>query len=141
MFEGIMKHLECEFCGKPTLRFDTQATYHSYMDPNLFVLENVDKLVDGIIGEYLMYTCHNCKSSGKYTLKEIEKKIRKEISKQVLTAVATQQMREHNFYSKEAKVLIYCGKCNGLDGKGSCLTDMYKKCKIKRLPYELQFYS
>jgi len=134
MFNGLIKYLECETCGERFMHFDIESTLDDYSHPDVFTLDNVDNIIDGIIAEYLVYVCSKCGAKGKYTIKEIEKRVRKELSKQLLTAMAKQEMASHNFHSKKAKVLIYCGKCTGLDGKGSCLVPIYNKCKLKRIP-------
>ena len=133
MFGGIIKYLECETCGKQFLHFDPQATTEDYARPDVFTLDNVDKIVDGMIAEYLVYKCSGCGAKGRYTFKDIEKIVRKKLSKQLLTAIAKKEMAAQIGASK-VKVFIYCGKCTGLDGKGSCLVSIYNKCKLKRMP-------
>lgn len=132
MFESIIKNLKCNFCGKEGLKFSPQETFEAYSDPNMFVLDDINKIVDGIVGEYLVYECLNCKSVEKITWKELEKIVRREISKKVIHLSATGEMMKSAGVGN--KVFIFCGVCQGFDGKGSCLLKTYKECKIKRIP-------
>jgi len=115
------------------MHYSQQMTYDAYSLPDTFVLDDIDKITDGIIGEYLVYICRKCGSVERYTYKELEQLERKRISKTIIDSIARGEMVKAAPLRK-SKVLIYCGKCNGLDGKGSCLIETFKECKIKRLP-------
>lgn len=134
MFKDIFRELKCNFCGKKGLRYNPQATFESYSDPESFVLDDVDKLVDGIIAEYLEYECINCGATTRYMIGDIEKIIRKRISERVIYLAAKSEIVKSGALASKEKIFIYCGKCNGGDSKGSCLLQTYKKCKIKRFP-------
>lgn len=117
------------------MNYSQELTYDMYSLPETFIIDDIDKIVDGIVAEYLVYKCSNCGTVEKYTFRELEKKERKKISDLVINAVAKGELEKSaTLFQKRAKVLIYCGKCNGLDGKGSCIKDQYDKCKLKRLP-------
>jgi len=128
-----LKDIKCPFCKEGIMKYRQQATCDAYSLPEAFILDDVDKLVDGIIGEYLVYVCNKCGSVERYTYKELERLERKRISDIVINSAARGEIVKAATLRKN-KVLIYCGKCNGLDGKGSCLIETFKRCKIKRLP-------
>ena len=136
MFIESIRESTCNFCKKGRLRHYTQLTFERYSEPESFILDDVDKLVDGIIGDYLVYRCEKCGAVESYTFKDIERMFRKEISKRVMDVKARGEMIETVLLSKK-RIMIYCGKCNGFDGKGSCLLETFKNCKLKRLPHEL----
>lgn len=136
MFIESIRESTCNFCKKGRLRHDPQLTFERYSEPESFILDDVDKLVDGIIGDYLVYRCEKCGAVESYTFKDIERMVRKEISKRVMDVKARGEMIETVLLSKK-RIMIYCGKCNGFDGKGSCLLETFKNCKLKRLPHEL----
>lgn len=137
MFKGVFKELKCNFCGKSGFRYNPKATFDSYSDKYTFVLDDVDKIVDGIIADYLEYECINCGAIVRYLIKDIEKAVRKKVSKRVINALARSELIKSGTFAPPKKVFIYCGKCNGFDGRGSCLIKTYKECKIKRFPNEL----
>lgn len=137
MFESIIKSLKCSFCGKEGVKFNPQSTFEAYSEPDTFVLDDVDKIVDGVISEWLVYECLSCKSVEKITWQELEKIVRHEISKRVIHLAATGEMMKSGAGRSGGKVFVYCGACRGFDGKGSCLLKIYKECKIKRIPNEL----
>ena len=137
MFKGALKELECKFCGKKGLIYNPKTTFDSYSDPSSFVLDDIDKIVDGIIAAYLEYECVNCGAATRYLIKDIEKMVRKEMSQRVIGEMARSELAQSGALVSKEKIFIYCGKCNGFDGQGSCLVRAYKKCKIKRFPNEL----
>lgn len=131
--QAFLKDIKCEFCKEGTMQYSQKLTFEDYSLPESFILDDVDKIVDGIINEYLVYVCRKCGSVEKYTHKELEKLERKRISKTVMTLAAKGEI-DKAITSRRDRVLVYCNKCGGLDGKGSCLLQTYKNCKLKKLP-------
>ena len=131
MLKSLIQHINCEACGHELI-YDPKATFDSYHDELEVTIKNVELKADEIVGKFLIYDCPTCKCSYKYTYKEIEKIIRCETTKQVLLSIARGQMR--NMSCIMDGVLIYCGKCSGFDGKGSCTRKIYEKCEVKRFP-------
>jgi hypothetical protein len=131
MLNSLIQHLNCEVCGQE-LVYDPKATFESYINELEITIENVELEVDKIVGKFLIYECPTCKCYYKYTYKEIEKIIRRETTKQVLLFIARAQMK--NIPCIMDGVLIYCGKCSGFDGNGSCTRKIYDKCEVKRFP-------
>jgi hypothetical protein len=137
MFTGPIRETKCSFCGKGALRYEPKETFLAYSMPESFVLDEVDELLDGIIGQYIVYKCDECGAIERYTLKDIEKMIRKEISRRVINAKARAEIIETKKLLSKRRIMVYCGRCNGFDGKGSCLLETFKNCKLKRIPNEL----
>jgi len=131
MLNSLIQYVNCSVCGGDLI-YDPKATFDSYCNELGPTIENVDLIVDGIICKFLIYKCSKCKYVYKYTYKEIEKVIRRETTKQVLLSIARGQMK--NIVRIMDGVLIYCGKCSGFDGKGSCTKKIYDKCEVKRFP-------
>lgn len=132
MFENIIKGMKCSFCGKGGMQFHVESTFKAYSDPEFFSLEDIEKMINGVMNEYLVYKCTNCGSTEKYTFRDIEKLVRKDISQRVVNLAAKKEIMAS--LSSKNKVLVYCGKCGGMDGKGSCLVRTYRTCKLKKLP-------
>ena len=131
MLNSLIQHLNCEACGHE-LVYDPKITFDSYYSELKFAIENVESKVKEMVGLFLIYECSKCKCTYKYTYKEIEKMIRRETTKQVLLAVARGQMKNMQYIMDG--VFIYCGKCSGFDGRGSCTKKIYDKCEVKRFP-------
>lgn len=128
MLKSLIQHLNCEGCGQ-ALVYNPKATFDIYQHDLNATIENVNIKVEEIIGNFLVYDCPKCKSVYKYTYKEIEKAIRLETTKQVLLSIARGQMS--NVLNIMDGVFVYCGKCSGFDGKGSCTRKIYEKCEVK----------
>jgi len=137
MLNKTMSEIKCSFCKEGTMHYSQKFTFDAYSMPENFVLGDIDKVVDGVIGKYLVYICGKCGSVEKYTYKDIERIERKRISQIVINSAARGEITKSGALIRKNKVLIFCGKCNGVDGNGSCLLETYKKCDLKRLPNEL----
>lgn len=132
MFGEALSILCCPYCSSRSYVMDPASTFNAFSDPNVFKLENVEKLVDGCIAEYTVFTCLDCGASDKLTVRGIEKAVRKEITKRVLTVIASAEV--FNSVPESQFAYIYCNKCPGFDGKGSCPLSMYENCDVKRFP-------
>ena len=79
------------------------------------------------------WKCVECKKVYRYTYKDIEKRIRIDITKNILIQFAGKAAQ--SLPNVMDGILIYCGKCSGFDGKGSCTRKIYNNCEIKRFPH------
>lgn len=136
MLNFINDNLQCDFCEDGTLYYDSSKTFNAYFIPETFVLSEISEVIDKTINEYSVFTCRRCKAAVKYTFKDIEKKIREYMYQTITNMIAVQELRNSDL-SVVKKVFIYCGKCHGFDGKGSCPVKIYESCELKRLPNEL----
>lgn len=130
MLDNMLKFLYCPVCEDGKLFYSNTDTYKLYSDPHMFSLENIDKLVDGIISDVLVFRCNACDYETRMTFKNIEFEVRKNLSRRVIDEIARAQIIQSN--TIYGNVLRYCGKCPGFDGKGSCHIKFYEKCKIRR---------
>ena len=131
MLDSLIQHLDCEICGHE-LTYVPSATFDAYSDELDLTIENIDIKIDNIIGRFLVYECSMCKKLYRYTYKDIETAIRIDVTKKVLLTIAMDQMKNMDYIMDN--VLIYCGKCTGFDGNGSCTRKMYNNCKVKEFP-------
>lgn len=127
-FVGVIK---CEVCGGD-LFLDFSSTMDDYSVTILPEVINMSDEIDEYIGKYLVYTCVSCNAFYKYTYKEIEYYLRKHLTERLLKLVIHGQILDTP--SVLDKFFMYCGKCNGFDGKGNCPKTLFNKCKIKRFP-------
>lgn len=132
MFDSLIQHLNCEVCGHPLI-YNADASLDIHSNELDMTLGNVESKIDEIISQFLVYECSICKKAYKYTYKDIEASIRTELIKKALLTIAMGQMKNMSYIMDG--VLIYCGKCKGFDGNGSCTKKMYDACEIKRFPY------
>lgn len=131
MIDKFTNILTCELCGN-SLYLDTDTTLDEYTIYMSITTNNINDKIDDIMADYLMYTCVECGHSHKYTTKEIERLLRKQITERALVLIARDTVDIRGFLVD--KFLIYCGKCQGMDGKGSCSKTVLEKCEIKRFP-------
>jgi len=135
MFSFMVKSLPCEECGEGEIYYDHRETFDAWNQPEIFKLDDVDKLIDGMVSEVLVFVCNKCETRFRFIFKEIEKKFRKILSDRLITMVVTGNLPDPGVIRNSNRVFIYCGKCNGYDGKGGCPMDVYKNCELKVLPY------
>lgn len=134
MFSDMIKSLPCEACDNGKMFYSNFETVNAWQDPNVFVLDNVDNLINGTLSDILVFICPDCGVTVRYTFKEVEKIFRKNLSKIILTKIAMGDLPDPGSFSKEGRIMIYCGQCSGFDGKGSCPSKIYEACELKRLP-------
>jgi hypothetical protein len=137
MLNKIEHSIECDFCDEGLLSYSSSETFEAYFSPESFALAEMDKILDETINEYLIFICGTCGISVKYTYKDVEKKIRENMYNKVIFSLALKEFRDSGAIGFVDKTLIYCGKCNGFNGKGACPVRIFNECKLKRLPYEL----
>jgi hypothetical protein len=136
MLNNLIPIIKCESCGG-SLNYSNNGTVEAYTSSATFDIDNIENIVDGIIAEYLVFECSVCGDKYRYTFKEIEKIARKELSRMVMTSVAVGAVIQSGKLNRSDRTLVYCNKCNGVDGKGGCLLKIFKDCKLKRLPSDL----
>ena len=135
MFSDMIQHLPCHICEDGKLMFNHRLTFEAWQQPEVFRLDDIGKLKDGIISDILVMTCIKCGAEARYTLKEIEKKFRKNISKRLFTLLGRGDIPDPGSLRRTDRLFFYCGKCTGYDGKGGCPEYIYKGCELKRMPY------
>jgi hypothetical protein len=123
--------LRCDICGQ-FLQFDGDSTVEDYTVLMTTNVHNIHDKVDDLLNDYLVYTCNSCGRKHKYTTKKVEFLLRKDLTKKALMVLIKGLMSETEFITDS--YLIYCGKCQGLDGKGGCSKSIYNSCEIKRFP-------
>ena len=123
--------IKCELCGGQVY-FDGDSTVDEYAIYMAMAAENLSGTLDELINDYLVYVCVNCGRKHKYTTKQVERFLRKSLTERALMLLINDMIDEKTFITD--KYLIYCGKCQGLDGKGCCPRSIYDKCQIKRFP-------
>lgn len=131
MLNNMIGMMMCDLCGS-NIVIDESATLSDYAIMLSVNSSNITDKIDEILNKYLIYTCTSCGRSVKYSYKDLESNMRKQITKKVLMMIIKNQI-DFNFEIQD-KFLIYCGKCTGLDGIGSCTKSIYNKCDIKRFP-------
>jgi len=131
MLGNFLDTAKCELC-QGTLVADLESTMDDYaivMNTNTInIFENVDLLLN----KYIVYTCTSCGNKVKYTYKELERIFRKVLTEKLLMLVVKGLMTDVEAIT--GQYFIYCGKCQGFDGRGGCPILVFDKCEIKRFP-------
>lgn len=131
MIENLKDIKYCEVCGN-TLVLNTDKTLAYYTTEVCNNIEDINTSVDNIIGRYLVYTCIRCGFDCKLTYSDIERLIRKSLTEKALLHIVRGGITPS--YIIDCKFFIYCGKCSGFDGSGSCPKKIYDSCEVKRFP-------
>lgn len=127
-YEDVIK---CDICDQP-LQFDGDSTVEDYATLMTINENNIHDKVDDLLNDYLVYTCNNCGRKHKYTTKKVEFLLRKTLTKRALMILIKGLVSESEFITDS--YFVYCGKCQGFDGKGGCPKSIHNICKIKRFP-------
>jgi hypothetical protein len=131
----MIRYIECDLCENGRLIYSQRETMDAWQHPEVFRLDDLDKLRDGIISDILVMVCTECDYQIRYTFKELEKVFRKQLSNRIFTMLGRGDIPDPGSVKKVDRTHIYCGKCSGYDGKGSCPRYVYNNCELKRLPY------
>lgn len=127
----MINNIRCETC-EAKLRFERIETLEAFGCDIDLTIFNVFEKIDAVINEYLVFICPNCNVKYKYTYKRLHELTRMNIFKNLLKLITQGQFNVTD--TSKNHVLIYCGKCNGYDGKGSCTVGIFNKCAIKIFP-------
>ena len=133
MLKKYVDVLTCELCGSP-LTFSGDSTVDEYAIYMSITPTNLNAKVEELINGYLVYDCTSCGNSHKFTSKEIERLMRKKLTERALLLLIRGLVEDTPPATSPDTYLIYCGKCQGFDGKGSCTKSIFDRCQIKRFP-------
>jgi hypothetical protein len=129
-----MLNLKCEFCELGVLTLDTINTMENFTESDLFTHKDAIVYVDKTLDRPMVYTCDTCGANIKYTIKDVLRKQRDQLLQQVLDQVMVHRVYNNGTSQGLPHILIYCGRCTGQDGKGSCRPEIYNKCDLKEFP-------
>ena len=135
MFSDMIRYLPCDSCENGRLMYNQRLTMEAWQQPEIFRLDDLGKLKDDIISDILVMACTTCEAEVRYTLKEIEKVFRKNLSNRIFIMLGRGDIPDPGSLRKTDRLMYYCGKCTGFDGKGTCPKYIYDNCEIKRMPY------
>lgn len=131
----FMQNLKCEICENSLFEYSPHLTFEAYYsDLSRFTVENVVKFVDDTFSQYLVFSCPACGATAKYAFDEFEKIAKQDIKQKLMDVVSRNNLIEAGVAGFSNRVFVFCNGCSGFDGKGSCLIEVYKTCKLKKLP-------
>jgi len=109
-------------------------TAEEYMKDADYFVDELGKLQEYSIQQYLIYNCRSCEKIYKFNYKEWEKRMRIKVAKEAMSLrkqkMFAEDINPHNIDPDNG--LEYCGQCDGYDGEGNCLTDIIKQCTIRK---------
>ena len=131
MISDFSELIRCELC-QGVLEASQEDTIKDYA-----MIMNVDSVnifdtVDALLNKHIVYVCVSCGNKVKYTYKDIEYIFRRTLTEKFLLLAVKDLIGDIQVLKD--KYFIYCGKCQGFDGQGSCPKTMFEKCEIKRFP-------
>jgi len=124
-----MFEITCEECSS-LITMDYQASLEDYLYKVNYVTNDITYITDTAIKAYMIYKCIGCGKVFKYTLKDLELKLRQSIHKDVRKYRKIYVFRN---ILNPANVdpdngLLFCGICDGVDNLGNCYTDIVNIC-------------
>ncbi len=131
MLNSFVSLLTCEVCGSDMI-LDYNGSIDFYKDYIVIDSKDVLKTLDAIMADVIVYKCASCRHTSKHSFSDIETKVRKKLFEKLIMYYGRDLLSKTS--SIDNKYLIYCGKCQGFDGHGSCPKDVFNKCDIKRFP-------
>ena len=123
-----MFNIKCNKCGS-NIVLDHQRTTNSYISTMDYIVDKNGVLDINTIQEYMYYKCSICNSTYKYTIKDIEREVRKSFAETAMSLKRDEVFNNHKV--NEDSVIKYCGKCRGQDGKGNCFPVIMNNCPIR----------
>ena len=122
----------CDKCGSE-LMIDHQATFDEYMKDADYLIDDIEKIAESSLQQYLIYKCGLCGESYKFKYEDWEKRYRKAIAEEVMETRKHDLFKSFNLSTISAdNGMSYCGQCSGYDGDGYCLNDIIKQCTIRK---------
>lgn len=124
-----MFSVNCNTCDRPLI-FDYSASLEEYLSKVDYTTDTFDKIGEIAINSPLIYLCIQCKEKFKYTISELEAKMRETVYKDV------KAYRRSYVFKKiisPASIdvdsgLMYCGNCIGVDNEGNCYKSIINVC-------------
>lgn len=132
MFNDIL----CPICNKGHLDYDEVGTYAITKEFISIKVNEVKDIVDSIVDDNVIMTCHDCGFSDKYNFYSLGKLLKRTLLNRFITSLSVEEITK-NCNSNNFKYLVYCGDCNGFDGNGACPHDVFEDCGIRRLQFGL----
>lgn len=126
-------NLKCDYCNSTFIYCDPLETFNSYISDGNDLID-IKNTLNKNSSDYIVCRCKSCGALMKYTFKEMEKNVRENICEVMVRMISHEQFKNISSVEHTKKVFVYCGKCNGWDGKGSCPIEIFEKCDLKRMP-------
>ena len=132
--------LICPECNQGQLFFDYHNTYEDYFKTSNYITDSKGDLLEETIQLYLVYLCEKCKKKLRLTFEEVEKMFRKKIAQDVSRVKNLMYIKENRELEdlRSSSVMIFCGECEGFDGKGNCPDRFFNRCALRTKSHGIQ---
>lgn len=131
-----MYDLKCTQCETGILYLDTAESIDALSSDELIDYKHLKKYVLSEINSFYVYKCNECSAIVRYNIKDILQQQFDQLMEIVLERIMVNKIIESRQDKGEERrrILIYCGKCKGQDGRGSCMIDVFNRCDLKEFP-------
>ena len=116
---------------------DQKKTMDYYLQVMHFIIKPEGQIDFDEIPLISFYACPRCKTEYSFDTKEYEKRVRMTIADLALRIKKSDMLASLNPHNIDPdNGLEYCGICDGYDKEGNCLSDMVKRCPLRKLHNE-----
>lgn len=122
--------MKCKKCGG-SITLDQQRTTNTYMGTMDYIISKDGELDMNTVQGYMYYKCQFCNSTYKYTIKDVEREVRRSFAETAMSLKRNEAFNDNKNEINEDSVLSYCGKCRGQDGRGNCFSVIMNNCSIR----------
>jgi len=129
-----MFDLKCEVCNSDQMQLDNITQLENIPFDEISGYKEVERYVDNELSQLMVFRCMLCNNVVNYTIKDLLDIRRRQVKDYILEQLVAYRSFSFHADATAAYVLIYCGRCHGQDGKGSCRVDFYNQCDIKEIP-------
>lgn len=126
--------LKCDQCETGILYLDVSESIDVLSSDELVEYKHIKKYVSSEINRFYVYKCDECGATFRYNIKNILRQQFGNLMEMVLEKAAVNRMLAAQQGKEYKRILVYCGKCSGQDGRGSCMINVFNDCDLKELP-------
>jgi len=130
----MIQNLKCNLCETGILQLDVPESIDALSSDELLEYKHIKRYVASEINRFYIYKCDECGATYRYNLKSILQQQFDSLMEMVTERVMVSRMLESQQGKDYKRILIYCGKCSGQDGRGSCMLGVFNACDMKEFP-------
>jgi len=130
----MIHDLKCDQCETGILYLDVPESIDVLSSDELVEYKHIKRYVSSEINRFYVYKCDECGAIFRYNIKNILRQQFDNLIEMVLEKAVVNRMLNDRQNKEYKRILVYCGKCSGQDGRGSCMIGVFNACDLKEFP-------